>query len=106
MSVGGGGAPRRADVLRVLAEHRDELARMGVASLAVFGSVARDEAGPDSDVDILVDFDPALAVGLFKFFELQDYLELILGLKVDLGMPGALKPRVRDRILNEQIRAI
>ncbi len=99
-------APRRADVLRVLAAHRAQLEAMGVTSLAVFGSVARDEAGADSDVDILVDFDPTLSVGLFKFLELQEYLEGILGRKVDLGMPGALKPRMRDRILNEQIRAI
>ena len=49
-----GPPPRRADVLRVLAEHRAELEAMGVASLAVFGSVARDEARPNSDVDILV----------------------------------------------------
>lgn len=106
MSVGGGVTPRRADVLRVLAEHRAELEAMGVASLALFGSVARDEAQPDSDVDLLVDFDPARSVGVFKFLELQEYLEGILGRKVDLGMPGALKPRTRDRILSEQVRAI
>ena len=106
MSVGGGVAPRRADVLRVLAEHRDELEAMGVTSLAVFGSVARDEARPDSDVDILVDFDPARSVGIFKFLEVQEYLEGILGRRVDLGMPDALKPRMRDRILGEQVRAI
>lgn len=106
MSVRGGVAPRRADVLRVLAEHRAELEAMGVTSLAVFGSVARDEARPDSDIDLLVEFDPTLSVGLFKFFAVQRYLESILGMKVDLGMPGALKPRIRDRVLEEQIRAI
>ena len=45
---------RRAEVVRLLAEHREELAELGVISLSVFGSVARDEAGPESDVDLLV----------------------------------------------------
>jgi predicted nucleotidyltransferase len=50
---------RRDEAPRLLAEHRDEIAGFGVSSLAVFGSVARDEAGADSDIDILVEFDPS-----------------------------------------------
>ena len=46
---------KRARVVRLLAEHRDELAAMGVKSLAVFGSVARDEADRDSDIDLLAE---------------------------------------------------
>ena len=61
---------RSADVLRLLAEHRDELERLGVASLTLFGSVARDEAGPRSDVDLLVELERPM--GLFGFFAIKD----------------------------------
>ena len=47
---------RRSEILQTLAARREDLARMGVKSMAIFGSVARDEARPDSDVDILVEF--------------------------------------------------
>ncbi|MGK7885241.1 MAG: nucleotidyltransferase family protein, partial [Crocosphaera sp.] len=46
---------KRDDVLKIIAEHREQLEKLGVKSLLLFGSVARDEAGPDSDVDFLVE---------------------------------------------------
>ena len=95
---------KRAEVLRLLAEHRDELTALGVESLAVFGSVARDEAGPASDVDLLVEF--SRPVGLFGFIDPQEHLEAILGTKVDLGMSDGLKPRMRDRVPRELVRAL
>ena len=95
---------RRAEALRRLAEHREELAALGVESLTLFGSVARDEAGPDSDIDLLVEFDPTVSAGLFKLFDVREYLEGILEASVDLGMPDGLKPRVRDRVLKEAVR--
>ena len=56
---------KRADVLRTLrAEQQNLRERFGVESLALFGSVARDEAGPDSDVDVLVEFEPGKVAGL------------------------------------------
>jgi len=80
-----------------------ELAReFGVKSLAVFGSVSRDEAGSGSDVDLLVEF--ARPVGYFGLFALQDHLESTLGCKVDLGTPDSLKPRIRQRALGECVR--
>ena len=94
---------KRAEVLRLLAEHRDELARMGVASLSVFGSVARDDAGPDSDIDLLVEFQPSAKVGLFRFLDIQEYLERLLGRPVDLVARDALKRQLRDQILREAI---
>ena len=92
---------KRAEVLRLLAAHRDELTALGVESLSVFGSVARDEAGPNSDVDLLVEF--SRPVGLFGFFDLQERLEAILDTKVDLGTSDGLKPRIRDRVLREAV---
>ena len=86
----------------MLHEKRGELAeKYGVKSLALFGSVARDEARPDSDVDLLVEFDRP--VGLFAFIGLQQFLETLLGCKVDLGTPRSLKPRVKERVLQEAI---
>ena len=93
---------RRADLLKFLADHREELHRdYRVKSLELFGSVARDEATPDSDVDILVEFNQR--TGLFGMFRLQDYLEDQLNCRVDLGTRGSLKPQLRQRILGEAV---
>jgi uncharacterized protein len=94
---------RREEALRRLAEYRDELTAMGARSLSLFGSVARDEAGPDSDVDILIEFDRPLS--LFYLGRIQIRLEEILGQRVDLVMPESLRPRLRARVLAEAVRA-
>lgn len=94
---------RRDEALRILREHKQELDAMGIRSLAIFGSVARDEAGPESDVDLLVEF--AEPVGLFEFVRVKMHLEELLGRNVDLVMPDALKRQLRDRILGEAVRA-
>ena len=95
---------RRDEALRLLAEHRAELAAcFRVKSLSLFGSVARDEAGPNSDVDLLVEFDGP--IGLFTFVRLRRHLQQILGQRVDLATPDALRPRMREQILGEAIRA-
>jgi uncharacterized protein len=94
---------KRSTALRILRKQRQELAdHYNVASLLLFGSVARDEARPDSDVDLLVEF--SQPVGLFKFIELQQKLEALLGSKVDLGTPRSLKPRLKEHVLQEAIR--
>ncbi len=93
----------REEAIRRLAASHPELATLGVRSLDLFGSVARGEAGPDSDVDLLVDFDRP--VGLFHFFRVQRRLEEILGCKVDLVMRDAVKRQLRDRIFAEAVRA-
>jgi len=94
---------RKEQAIATIQQHWAALReRHHVASLSVFGSVARDEAGPESDIDVLVTFDAD--IGLFEFFALQDDLEGILGCKVDLGTPDSLRPRVRDNILREAIR--
>jgi len=87
--------------LQILTAHRHELDTFGVKSLAIFGSVARNEARPDSDVDILVEF--ARPVGLFEFVDLKDYLERLLECQVDLGTPASLKPRLHKQVLEEAI---
>ena len=76
---------------------------MGVGSLSLFGSVARDEAGPESDVDLLIEL--GRPMGLFDLGRIQVRLEEIMGCKVDLVMPDALRPRLRTRFLAEAVRA-
>lgn len=96
---------RRDEALRILSEHREDIEEYGVMSLALFGSVARDDATSDSDVDILVEFDPEARVGMFDFLEFREYLEGILGHRVDLVAKAAVKQRLRDSILGEAITA-
>jgi predicted nucleotidyltransferase len=94
---------KRDRALKLLREHMDELRTMGVESLSIFGSVARDEAGPDSDVDVLAEIGPG--IGLFQYIRIQDRLAEILGRRVDLATPDALRPRIRDRVLAEAVHA-
>lgn len=94
---------RRDDALRILAEHRAEIQRFGVRTISIFGSVARDEAGPDSDVDILIEVSPPF--GYFQFFELEEYLGQIMGRPVDLFTPGSLRPNIRAEVMKEAVRA-
>ena len=93
---------RRHEALAVLSAQMEYLAQFGVQSLALFGSVARDEARPDSDVDLLVEF--SRPVGLFTFVQVKDYLEQVLDRRVDLVTPAGLKRQLRDRILEEAVR--
>jgi predicted nucleotidyltransferase len=88
-------------VSRLLRENRMALDELGVKSLALFGSVARGEASPDSDVDLLVEF--SVPVGLFEFVRLKLRLEQILGCEVDLVTPDALRPTMKDDILQEAV---
>lgn len=72
----------------------------GVRRLAFFGSVLRDDFGPDSDVDVLVEFLPGQRVGL-AFFSMQEELSELLGRRVDLNTPAFLSSHFRDEVLRE-----
>jgi len=71
-----------------------------IRRLALFGSVLRDDFGPDSDVDVLVEFEPGQTPGL-RFFGMEIELSEILGRKVDLNTPGFLSDYFRDEVLAE-----
>lgn len=73
--------------------------RHHIRRLALFGSILRDDFGPESDVDVLVEFEPGTRVGL-SFFTMQDELTTILGRQVDLNTPGFLSRYFRDEILS------
>lgn len=93
---------KRSKVLEVLTRLKPDLAsRFGVIQLSVFGSTARDEAQPDSDVDILVSFDgPATSQ---KYFGVQFHLEDALGCAVDLVTEKALRQELRPFIEQEAV---
>jgi predicted nucleotidyltransferase len=93
----------RDSVLEILEINGDDLKTYGVESISLFGSVARGEAGPRSDVDLLVDVDDE--VTLFGLSRLKHHLEDLLGMPVDLVTTDALRPQTRDTILAEAIRA-
>ena len=94
----------KGENLRLLSEHRDELReRFGVKSLAIFGSVARGDAKPKSDVDIVVEFDPQAHVGLFKMVELKEFLEKVLGCPVDVVTLDGLRPWMRELVQREAV---
>ncbi|MEJ7812208.1 MAG: nucleotidyltransferase family protein [Gemmatimonadaceae bacterium] len=76
--------------------------RFGVRSLGLFGSYARDEARSDSDVDLLVEFEGP--VTFLEYMGLIEYLETLLGARVDLATHDKLKPRVRPNVERELIR--
>ncbi len=92
----------RDDLLQQLSSSKAELARrFGVTGLALFGSVVRDSAYADSDVDILVSFDgPATSA---RYFGVQFFLEDLLGRRVDLVTDKALRPELRPYVEREAV---
>lgn len=94
---------QRDELLALLSSRHEEIARrFGVRSLALFGSFARDEARPDSDVDLVVEFEPPATWEGYN--GLLDYLEELLGRSVDLVSRSKLKPRLRSYVEREMIR--
>lgn len=74
---------------------------MGVRALSIFGSTARDEAGPESDIDLLVDF--KMPATLDAYMAVKERLEQILESRVDLVTSNAVKPRMRSIIEREAV---
>jgi hypothetical protein len=94
---------KRDQVLSVLRERHEEIERrFSVKHLALFGSMARDEARGDSDVDVLVEFEGSATFD--GYFGLKDYLEQLLGRPVDLVTEKGLKPRARPYVEKDLIR--
>ena len=94
---------RKDEALKLLTQHKPELIRrFGITDLALFGSTVRDEARPDSDIDVLVSFDgPATSK---RYFGVQFYLEDLMGSPVDLVTDKALRPQLRPYIEKELVR--
>lgn len=97
-------APSLAAVLGKLRTHVDALRERGVASLSVFGSVARGDARPGSDVDLLADLDPAARLSLVGLSSLRSELSDLLGMPADLVERRALRSPVREAAEREAVR--
>lgn len=93
---------KRSHVLELVKSHQTQLKEMGVISLDLFGSVARDQATAQSDVDFLVELEES--IGFFVFFRIKHYLEDLLECPIDLGTADALKEHLREPVLEEAIR--
>ncbi|MFO8057906.1 MAG: nucleotidyltransferase family protein [bacterium] len=73
-----------------------------IRKLSFFGSVLRDDFGPDSDVDVLVEFEPEARVGYFELFDMEEELSRVLGgHKIDIRTPDSLSKYFRDEVLQE-----
>lgn len=98
-------APTLSGVLDTLHSHEADLRQRGVCHAAVFGSVVRGETHADSDIDVLVDLDPTLPLGLFEYARLKLYIAELLGGTVDVVNRKTLKPLLRDAILRDAVNA-
>jgi predicted nucleotidyltransferase len=95
---------RRDEVLQLLAEKQPELTGFGVRSLALFGSVARDEAREDSDVDLVVELEPPATFD--RFVELCFYLEELFGGRVDLLTRRSLRNSSWRDVIERDLRYV
>ena len=87
--------------LEILSRIKDRQSDYNVKSLALIGSIARDEAGPDSDIDILVEFNGPATFDLFM--DLKFFLEETVNRRVDLVTTKALKPKIRSNIYRDAV---
>jgi len=94
----------REQVITKLRAHEQQLKEAGILRLSLFGSTARGEAGPNSDIDLLAKFDDR-RLSLLDVIGLQIQLTELLGCPVDLSEEGRLKPRIRKRVEAEAVRA-
>ena len=89
---------RKTEAIEKLKQQADAIRALGATSLYLFGSVARDEAGPASDLDLFIDYDPASRFNAFDLVGLKLFLEDELHLPVDVTTRDSLHPILRDRI--------
>lgn len=95
----------KAEALERLRARESELRQLGITRLSIFGSTARDEARPDSDVDLVatVDYDAIRALGPFGFFGIESRIEDMLGAKVDFMTEASLEPRVQAQVDRDRV---
>jgi hypothetical protein len=89
---------RRDEVIRRLREHEGGTRALGVMHLHLYGSHARDEAGPDSDVDVLIERNPDSRFGFSEYTGLIHLLEDLFGTDVDVSTRGSLHPVMKSEI--------
>ncbi|AWN53490.1 nucleotidyltransferase family protein [Methylobacterium sp. 17Sr1-1] len=94
----------RDDALIQLKAHADSMRDMGATSLYLFGSTAQDDARPDSDLDLFIDYDPKSRFNGFDLVGIKLFLEEQLGTEVDVTTRDSLHPRLRARIERSAVK--
>jgi hypothetical protein len=97
--------PALVEVIRLLRSNRAELEMVGIRHAEIFGSVARGEDLPDSDVDILVDLDPAVVRDLFAYSRVQRTLRNLIGRPVDISRRGRTRPELEAELIRDAVNA-
>ncbi len=92
-------------ILTTLRKHAPELKAAGLIHLRLFGSVAREEATPQSDVDLLADFDPSNRITLVTIGSLENRISHLLGARVELSSADWMREPVRNQALREAVVA-
>jgi uncharacterized protein len=105
LTVGQKSRPTLVEVIRLLRSNRAELEKIGIRHAEIFGSVARGEDLPDSDVDILVDLDPAIVRDLFAYSRVQRTLQDLVGRRVDIARRGRTRPELGAEIIRDAVHA-
>jgi predicted nucleotidyltransferase len=96
---------QRIEIVETLRAHRAELRAAGIVHLRLHGSVARGEASPDSDVDLIAEFEPGRRLTLLDMVKIENRLQDLLGVNVDLSPSTTLKEAVRQRAEQEAVLA-
>ena len=95
----------RDQVLAILRAHEPDLRQRGVLHAGLFGSLARDEATPASDIDVLIELAPDAPIGLFEYVGITQYLSDLFPNRVDVANRRRLKPLVRPNVERDAIYA-
>ena len=96
---------KRDEIIEKLKEREADLRAQGVAHAALFGSVARGDERPDSDIDILVDLDPTIVVTVFDYAGVKEFIAGMFDQPVDVVSSESLKPRARPKATADAIYA-
>jgi predicted nucleotidyltransferase len=97
---------RRDEIISRIRKHSDAIRAEGATALYLFGSVARDQAHADSDIDVFVDYDPKSKFSLLNMSGIRLIIMDETGRDVDITTSDSLHPRLRDRILAEAVRVL
>ena len=95
----------REEIIQTLKSHEIPLRHRGVQGAALFGSLARGESRPGSDIDVVVELDPAAKISAFDYADIIDYIQSLFPSTVDVSNRDMLKPHVRPSAERDAVRA-
>jgi predicted nucleotidyltransferase len=98
--------PGSADLVARLRAHADEIRTRGIVSLAIFGSRGRGDERPDSDLDVLVAYDPERPFTLYDLVRVERLLEDLTGLDVHVSTRDGFRPHRLDRVLKDAVSVL